>query len=158
MLEGIFELDLFGDGDAVMGDGGRAPLFVNGHVPASRAKRDFHGLRQGIDDGKIRALAVSSPARSPLLPDVPTAQEAGVAGFEVLTWNGLYAPAGTPKEAVALLEREVQAILAEPDVVKRFLDLSVQARPTSAEALGQRMASEIDRWTKVIHDAGIERR
>src|SRR5262249_57418197 len=74
----------------------------------------YGGLRQGIDDGKIKVLAVSSPARSPLLPDVPTAQEAGVAGFEVLTWNGLYGPAGTPKEAVALLEREVQAGLAQP--------------------------------------------
>jgi len=118
----------------------------------------YGGLRQGIDDGKIRVLAVSSPSRSPLLPDAPTAQEAGVAGFEVLTWNGLYAPAGTPKEAIALLEREVQAILTEPDVIKRFLDLSVQARPTSAEVLGRRMASEIERWTKVINDAGIERR
>jgi len=118
----------------------------------------YGGLRQGIDDGKIRVLAVSSPSRSPLLPDVPTAQEAGVAGFEVLTWNGLYAPAGTPKQAIARLEREVQTILTEPDVIKRFLDLSVQARPTSAEALGRRMASEIARWTKVINDAGIERR
>jgi tripartite-type tricarboxylate transporter receptor subunit TctC len=118
----------------------------------------YGGLRQGIDEGKIRVLAVTSPARSAVLPEVPTAQEAGVAGFEVLTWNGLYAPAGTPKEAVALLEREVQAVLVEPDVVKRFLDLSVQARPTSAEALDQRMRSEIERWTKVINDAGIERR
>jgi tripartite-type tricarboxylate transporter receptor subunit TctC len=118
----------------------------------------YGGLRQGVDDGKIRVLAVTSPARSALLPDVPTTQEAGVPGFEVVTWNGLYAPAGTPKEIVGRLGDEVRAILAEPDVVKRFLDLALQARPTSAETLGQRMASEIERWTRVINDAGIERR
>ena len=105
-----------------------------------------------VEGGSVVALAVTSAERLPALPAVPTMIEAGYAKFNFVLWHGLYAPAGTPKDAVALLEREVQAVLAEPDVVKRFLDLALQARPTSAAALGQRMASEIERWTNPVPD------
>jgi tripartite-type tricarboxylate transporter receptor subunit TctC len=118
----------------------------------------YGGLRPAIEEGKMRVLAVSSATRSPLLPDVPTVQEAGVKDFEVSSWNGLYAPAGTPPEVVDRLGREVAQILADPDVQKRFLDLGLEVRPSPPQELDRRMRGEIERWTKVIEDAGIEKR
>jgi tripartite-type tricarboxylate transporter receptor subunit TctC len=118
----------------------------------------YGGLRPAIEDGKIKVLAVTSGARSPLLPDVPTAQELGIKGFEVSSWNGLYGPAGTPLEVVERIAHEVRQILAEPDVQKRFADLGLEVRPSPAPELDKRMRAEIERWSKVIDEAGIDKR
>jgi tripartite-type tricarboxylate transporter receptor subunit TctC len=117
----------------------------------------YGGLRAALDAGQIRAIAASTATRSAQLPDVPTAQEAGVANFEVSSWNALYAPAKTPREALRTLNRELKAVLAEDDIRKRFFDLGIEARPSQPQELEKRMRSEIERWGKVIVEAGIER-
>lgn len=117
----------------------------------------YGGLRAGIDAKQIRPLAVTSAARIPELPDVPTMKEAGVADFEVTSWNGLYGPKGMPQQAVDTLAREVNEILIQPDVKAKFKEIGFDARPLPPDQLDQRMRFEIDRWRKVITEAGISK-
>ena len=117
----------------------------------------YGGLRAALDAGQIRAIAASTATRSAQLPDVPTVEEAGVANFEVSSWNALYAPAKTPSEVVTTLNREIKAVLAEGEIRKRFFDLGIEPRPSSPQDLDKRMSAEIERWGKVIAEAGIER-
>lgn len=93
----------------------------------------------------------------PQFPDVPTVQELGVAGFEVSSWNGLYAPAKAPPEIVAKLTAAMREVMKEPEMAKRFTDLGPTVRPFEPEELDRRMKVEIERWSKVIEEAGIER-
>jgi len=117
---------------------------------------DFYAaLRAGLQDGKLRPLAVSSPQRSPILPDVPTVQEAGVRDYEVTSWNGIFAPPGTPRDVIELLNRSLRDILAIPDVVKQYADVGIEAKASTPEELGARLRQDIDKWGKVIERAGI---
>jgi tripartite-type tricarboxylate transporter receptor subunit TctC len=117
----------------------------------------YGGLRQGIEKGDIRVLATSTSARVPQFPDVPTVQELGIAGFDVSSWNGLYAPAKTPPEIVAKLTAAMREVMKEPEMAKRFADLGLTVRPFEPQELDKRMKVEIERWSKVIDEAGIER-
>ena len=117
----------------------------------------YGGLRAALEQGQIRPVAVSTPARAPQLPDVPTVQESGVANFEVSSWNALYAPAGTSPDVVARINREVRAVLADNDVQKRFFDLGLEVRASPPEELDKRLRLEIERWGRVITEAGIDR-
>lgn len=117
----------------------------------------YGGLRPALEQNQIRAIAVSTAARAAQLPDVPTVQEAGVADFEVSSWNALFAPAKTPPEVIERISRELRAVLAEPDIQKRFFDLGLDAAPRTPKELTERLRFEIDRWGKVITEAGIER-
>jgi len=117
---------------------------------------DFYAaLRAGLQDGKLRPLAVSSPQRSPILPDVPTVQEAGVRDYEVTSWNGIFAPPGTPRDVIDVLNRSLREILAIPDVVKQYADVGIEAKASTPEELGARLRQDIDKWGKVIERAGI---
>jgi len=108
-----------------------------------------------IRSGAIRALAVMSSARTPTLPNVPTMGEA-VPGFEISGWTGIGAPRGTPAEIVERLNREVNAGLADAGLLSRFADVgAVAVRFTPAEATA-RIASDIEKWAKVVHAAGIK--
>ena len=110
-----------------------------------------------IQGGTIKAYAVTSPARLDVLPDVPTAEEAGLAGFQVGIWHGLYAPKGTPAEVVDRLSKSLQLALKDENVVARFAELgtkpSSEADATPA-ALKAKLESEIARWKPVIEAAG----
>ena len=117
----------------------------------------YGGLRQGIERKEIRALATTTAARIPQLPEVPTAREAGVADFEVSSWNGLYAPVGTPPNVVATLSKAITEVLAEKDIQQRHHELGLEVSPTPADQLAKRMRSESDRWGKVINESGIEK-
>ncbi len=117
----------------------------------------YGGLRQGIDRKEIRALATTTAKRIPQLPDTPTAQEAGVAGYEVASWNGLYAPIGTPPEVLAVLSKAVTQVLSEKAVQDRHQELGLEPTPTPGEQLSVRMRNEADRWSKVINESGIEK-
>jgi tripartite-type tricarboxylate transporter receptor subunit TctC len=117
----------------------------------------YGGLRQGIERKEIRALATTTAARIPQLPDVPTAREAGVADFEVTSWNGLYAPIGTPPDAVATLSKAITEVLAEKDIQHRHRELGLEVSPTPGDRLAKRMLVESDRWGKVINQSGIEK-
>src|ERR1700686_484230 len=106
-------------------------------------------------DKKIRALASSGSVRSERTPDIPTLREAGVANYDVVLWNALFAPAGTPPEIVKILNQALQEILAEPEVKQRLLELGIEARASTPEEISARLKSDIDKWQKVIEKAGI---
>ncbi|MDB5929981.1 MAG: hypothetical protein JWR60_1688 [Polaromonas sp.] len=111
-----------------------------------------------IKSGRMRALAVSSPRRLALLPDVPTVAESGVAGtkgFEADQWYGLMAPAGTPAEVVALLNQQVNKALSSEEVRARLAAEGAEATPASPQVFGQLIAKEIPRWDRVIKSARI---
>ena len=117
---------------------------------------DFYAaLRAGLQDGKLRPLAVSGPRRSSILPDVPTVQEAGTRDYEVVSWNGMFAPNGTPRDVVDVLNRSLHEILASPDVVKQYADVGIEAKASSPEELAARLRQDIDKWAKVIERAKI---
>jgi tripartite-type tricarboxylate transporter receptor subunit TctC len=112
-------------------------------------------LVSAIKGGQLRALAVTAGKRFPGLPDVPTAQEAGVQGYDVASWNALAAPARTPQPILDKLHAAVVKALGDPAVKKRFAELGVEPRPSSPQELKAFYASEAERWTKVVERAGI---
>ena len=117
---------------------------------------DFYAaVKPSLDNGKLRALATSGTKRSAELPNVPTVQEAGVAGFDVVAWNGLYAPTGTPKEIIDTLNAALHEVLADPALKKRALDLGIDARASTPADLDARMRSDIAKWGAVIAKAHI---
>lgn len=117
----------------------------------------YAALKSTLMDRKIRAIASSAAARSQNLPDVPTVQESGTSGFEVSSWNGLFAPAGTPPEIVAVLNQGLRKVLADPDVKARMLELGIEAKPSSPEELRARLQADISKWARVIEQTGIPR-
>jgi tripartite-type tricarboxylate transporter receptor subunit TctC len=115
----------------------------------------YAALKSSLSDQRLRALAVSGAKRFEILPDVPTVQENRIPDFEVVSWNGLFAPAGTPAEVVAVLNRTLQESLAEPEMRKRLLQLGIQAGASTPEDLRSRLRTDIEKWGKVIERAGI---
>lgn len=109
-----------------------------------------------IKTGKIRVLAVASRNRSPLLPDVPTMTEAGVAGFESATNYTLFAPTGTPKEYITMLNRESNAVIQRADFRDKLLALGIVVSGSTHEAAQARIPEEMARWAKVITAANIK--
>jgi tripartite-type tricarboxylate transporter receptor subunit TctC len=114
-------------------------------------------LKAGLLDGKLRPLASTGPKRSASTPDVPTVQEAGVAGYEVTSWNAMYVPAGTPSSVVETLNRNLREILADDEIKKKMLALGIEAHASSPTEINARMKADIDKWAKVIERAGIPR-
>ena len=108
-----------------------------------------------IRSGNLRALAVTSAKRFPSLPDVPTAIESGVQGYDVASWNGLAAPAKTPRAVIERLHQEVVKAVAAPDVQKRFADLGVEGRAMSPAEMKKFFANEVQRWGRVVEAANI---
>jgi tripartite-type tricarboxylate transporter receptor subunit TctC len=110
-----------------------------------------------IQGGTIKAYAVTSPARLDVLPDVPTAAEGGLADFQVGIWHGIYAPKGTPSEAVERLSKSLQVALKDENVVARFAELGTAPSPeadATPAALKAKLEGEIARWKPVIEAAG----
>src|SRR5690606_454195 len=99
-----------------------------------------------IRSGKLRALAVTSPQRAQALPDVPTLDESGIKGYDVTSWWGLFAPAGTPAEIVEQINRDVVAYLREPDTQEAIRNQGAMSAPSTAKELDQLVASEVARW------------
>ena len=115
----------------------------------------YSSMKGNLAEGKIRALASSGPVRSESTPDLPTLQEAGVANYDVVSWNALFAPAATPPDIVKTLNQALQEILVEPEVKKRLLELGIEAKGSSPEEISARLKADIDKWQKVIEKAGI---
>lgn len=109
-----------------------------------------------VKAGKLRGIAVGSPKRSPAAPDTPTVAEAGVPGFEYLTWYGLFAPAGTPRDIVSKLNGQVVKILSEPEMARRLASQGAEPSPSTSEGLGKYLREDHERWKKVIRSAGIK--
>lgn len=109
---------------------------------------------QYIKAGKVRALAVTSAQRSPALPDVPTMQEAGLKGFEVVGFSGMLAPAGTPREVVARLSGALRTVLADPDTKAKLEQQGAEPAWQTPEAFAATIAAEQKRWGQAIKASG----
>lgn len=123
-----------------------------GHIPMAF---DGPALLPHVSGGRLRALAVTSSKRLPQLPDVPTMEEAGVGGFEVGSWQALYAPAGTPKNVIDRLHQEVTAALAAPEVVARFQQMGLTTSPMTPAEFAAFQRAEIAKWSAVVKDARL---
>lgn len=109
-----------------------------------------------IRNGQLRALAVSSPQRLPALPDLPTVAEAGYKDFEADQWYGVVAPAGTPREIVVKLNTQINLSLNSPELKARLSSEGAVATPTTPEAFGKHITSEIARWKPVIQSGRVK--
>ena len=125
--------------------GGQVPAVIAGLPTAITA----------IQSGKVRALGVTTPKRSPLLPNVPTIAEAGVPGYDVTGWVGLCAPSSTPAQRLALLDTAVRASIKAPEVQKALADVGYEPSNLSSQQLADFIKVEIPKWAKVIREAGI---
>ena len=103
-----------------------------------------------IKGGFLRALAVTTAQRNPSFPDIPTAAEAGVAGYDFSSWGGVFAPARTPRPVINKLNAEIVAALGNPDLSKRFGDMGLVAKSSTPEEFGKFLQSEITRWSAVL--------
>ena len=116
------------------------------------------GLPQ-IRAGRIKAYAITAKSRMALAPDVPTSDEAGLPGFYLSYWHGLWAPRGTPKDTIERLNAAVLAALAEPVVRQRLADIGQEIfsrEQQSPESLGSLQKSEIEKWWPIIKQAGVK--
>jgi tripartite-type tricarboxylate transporter receptor subunit TctC len=109
-----------------------------------------------VQQGQVRAIAVTGPQRSATMRDVPTIAESGLPGYDAVLWQGINAPAGTPAPILARLNGEIDAVLHDAKFTSELAKLGVEAAPSSAEQLGGRIASDIDKWHEVIVSAGIK--
>jgi tripartite-type tricarboxylate transporter receptor subunit TctC len=125
--------------------GGEVGMVVVG-IPPSQGQ---------IKAGKVRALAVLSEERLPAFPNIPTAKEAGIDNFEVTTWYGILAPAGTPREIVTRLNGELVKIIAMPDTKEKMQNAGFEPLSSTPEKFAEFIKTEIVRWGKVIKDANI---
>jgi tripartite-type tricarboxylate transporter receptor subunit TctC len=107
-----------------------------------------------MQDGRARGLAVTTARRSRLLPDLPTFQEAGVAGYESSSWQALYAPAATPPEITRALTAATLAVIGDPAVQARYAERGVEPRPGDAAALRAFLQAEMERWTPILRATG----
>lgn len=127
---------------------------ISGEVAAT-----FGNISQEIGyvkAGRLRALAVTSTTRSSALPDLPTVAEAGVPGYEFLTWHGILAPKGTPRPVVNLLNEQLKKILTAPGEEKFWQERGLDVIASSPEEFGARLASEQKKWGDVIKKRGIK--
>jgi tripartite-type tricarboxylate transporter receptor subunit TctC len=112
------------------------------------------GLPQ-VKAGKVRGIAVSTAQRSRMAPDLPTVAEAGVPGFDVIGWNGVLAPAGTPPAIINKMYGELEKALKLPDVVQRLAATGFEPVGSTPAAFADFVRKDIERWARVIRDAGI---
>jgi putative tricarboxylic transport membrane protein len=111
-----------------------------------------------VADGKLRILATSSPKPSPLLPGIPTVDQAGVKGYEVISWNAVGAPKGAPKDVIDSMNKAIREVLAMPDVKEQFAKVGVEAHPGTPADLMTRLTDDIKKWNDVVDKAGIPRK
>ena len=117
----------------------------------------YASMKSNLEDGKLRALGTSGIARSVSLPNVPTVAEGGVPGFDVTSWNAIFAPAGTPQPIIDALNKAILEVLALPDTKKLLLDLGIEAKGSTPAELGDKLKADIVKWTAIIDKSGIEK-
>jgi tripartite-type tricarboxylate transporter receptor subunit TctC len=120
---------------------------------------DFPPAVQGqVNDGKLRLLASSSPKRSVVLSKIPTAEEAGVKGYEVVSWNGVGVPKGTSKDIIDTLNKAIHDVVTIPQVKEQYAKVGVVAQASTPDELEARLTGDIKKWNAVIDKAGIARK
>lgn len=126
---------------------------------AGHVDMEFDGLGSSanqIKSGSLRALAIAAPKRVPALPDVPTAAEAGLPGYEVATWYAVFAPKNTPADIVARMSKELRAALQTPAIKEAWERNGSDVPDVMGKEFGTFVSSEIARWSKVVKDAGVK--
>ena len=108
-----------------------------------------------VKTGKLRALAIAGPKRVSYLPDVPTLKEAGVDGVDVMQWYGLFAPAKTPKAIVDQLNKALNQVLSDKELVKRIEDHGADVETSTPEQFGALVKSELAKWKRVVQQAKL---
>jgi tripartite-type tricarboxylate transporter receptor subunit TctC len=137
------------------GGGPMTQSLMGGHTPiVCAALGNYVNL---IKEGKLRALSVTGAKRSAALPDTPTLDEIGVKDQQAETMTGVFAPAGTPKPIVELLQKEIAAIVNTPDIKAKLLQAGVEAEGNSSADFAAYVKAEIAKWKKVIEDAKINK-
>jgi len=126
---------------------------IGGQIPVTM--QTAPAVLPSIVAGRVRALAVTSLERIPQLPAVPTMHEAALPDFEVNSWYGLCAPAGTPAPILDKVHADLVAVLQTPEIKQRFTEMVIDVSPTSREAFARFIRAETERWARVIRDAGI---
>jgi len=126
---------------------------IGGQVPLMYA--DLVAALPHIQSGKLRAIAVGSPKRVSVLPDVKTISEQGFVGYDAVSWGGLLAPQGTPKAVIERVSSEVKQILADREVQDKLLNAGAIASYQAPAQMAQRIQQDYTKWGKVIHDKGI---
>ena len=109
-----------------------------------------------ITSGKIRALAVTTAKRAKVLPDVPTLAESGLKGFDVASWQAIFAPAGTPAPIVKRLNDELTKIVAQTEVAARFYTMGVENLPMTPAQFGEFQRAEVVKWAKIVKDGNVK--
>jgi tripartite-type tricarboxylate transporter receptor subunit TctC len=109
-----------------------------------------------VKSGRLNALAVTNPRRSPIVPDIPTVAESGLPGFEALQWFGILAPAGTPKEIVARLNGEIVKILRLPEVRERMSSLGAEIVGSTPEQFASFLKADTAKWAKIVKESGAK--
>ena len=109
-----------------------------------------------VQSGRVRSLGIGNAKRLPSLPDIPTVAEAGLPGYEAYSWGGMVAPAKTPAAIVTRLNREINAILKQPDVVDQLTREGTLPNPDTPEQFTAYIKADIEKWTKVVRSAGIK--
>jgi tripartite-type tricarboxylate transporter receptor subunit TctC len=117
----------------------------------------FSSMKGNLADGKLKALASSGGRRSEATPELASVGESGVANYDVVSWNALFAPAGTPPEIVKVLNDALREILADGEVKKKLIELGIEARASTPEEISDRLKADIEKWGKVIDKAGIQK-
>ena len=135
------------------GDAGSLTALLAGDIPMIIAPPT--AVMANIKAGKLRAIAATGPQRWSLLPDVPTVAEQGVAGYDVQSWAGLMAPAGTPRPIVDRLNAEVQKALLVPALKTRLEEMGGEAKGSTPEEMKAMVASQTQKWIQVVADAKI---
>ena len=136
---------------------GGGPLMtdvIGGHIPTGVTS--LTTSLQHYKSGKLRVLGVGSTKRSPAMPDVPTVIEAGLPGYEAVSWYGMLAPAGTPPAVVHKLQQEIHRIVADPAVRERFAGLGAEGVGNMPEEFGAFLKTESDKWGRIIKDIGLQ--
>jgi tripartite-type tricarboxylate transporter receptor subunit TctC len=116
----------------------------------------YPGFQSPIGEGRLIAVATTARERAPNLPNVPTVIESGLPGYDVTSWNGLAAPAGTSEDIIFVLNREVVEALKSPEVQKFSTESGMDARGMSTKDLTARIKSDVDKWSQLIAKAGIQ--
>ena len=136
---------------------GSGPSFADllgGHVQAT-----FDSLVQALPDikgGRLRALAVLGPSRSPLLPDVPTMQQAGIAGYELTNWFGMAVPAATPKDILNQIYGDLARVSKTAEMRQKLQGMGAEPIATPPDAFAARIQAETAKWTRIVKEAGIK--
>jgi tripartite-type tricarboxylate transporter receptor subunit TctC len=138
---------------AYKGTGQAVQAVLSGEVQVLFANTPSVGPH--VKAGKLRALAVTGLKPSPHFPSLPTMSDAGLRGYEVISMDGIYAPAKTPREIVTRLNQEIVRVIVSPEVKQKFFDAGVEVVGTSPDAFAQRIKAEMDQWAKIIQAGGI---